>query len=92
MRLTGQDQTYTLRSREDIREWLPDEDIVWEESFGLPGNMSEGEYRLEIGIETGVKEVGNIQLAIEGNNDGYYPMGKLFVEQGRKAHGESDEF
>ena len=57
---------------------------MWEERFGLPGNMSEGEYQLEIGIETGVKEIGNIQLAIEGNKDGYYPMGKLTVERGDK--------
>ncbi|MGE7823598.1 DUF4832 domain-containing protein [Paenibacillus sp. NPDC093718] len=88
VRLTGHDQTYKLRSREDIREWLPDEDIVWEECFSLPGNMSEGEYHLEIGIETGVKEIGNIQLAIEGNRDGYYPMGKLTVERGRQGNGE----
>ena len=81
VRLTGQDQTYTRAER---ILGAPDEDIVWEEGFGLPGNMSEGEYQLEIGIETGVKEIGNIQLAIEGNKDGYYPMGKLTVERGDK--------
>ncbi|WP_136608715.1 DUF4832 domain-containing protein [Paenibacillus dokdonensis] len=87
VRLIGQDQTYTLHSREDIRGWLPDEDIAWEESFSLPGGMSEGEYRLEIGIETGVEEIGNIRLAIEGYTQGYYPMGKLFVEREEEGNG-----
>lgn len=85
VKLTGNSQTYTLRSREDIRDWLPDVDIAWEESFTLPEDMPEGEYSLEVGIETGVAEIGNIQLAIEGNQDGYYPMGKLFVERGKEA-------
>lgn len=79
LKLTGNDQTYTLFSREDIREWLPDEDIAWEESFSIPSDVPEGDYILEIGIETGVKEIGNIKLAIEGNADGYYQMGKLFI-------------
>lgn len=83
VRLIGHDQTYTLHSKEDIREWLPQVDIAWEESFSLPADMPEGEYGLEVGIETGVTEIGNIQLAIDGIRDGYYPMGKLFVERGK---------
>ncbi|NIK79766.1 hypothetical protein FHS15_004933 [Paenibacillus castaneae] len=82
LKLIGNDQTYTLNSREDIREWLPDEDIAWEESFSIPSEVPEGEYDLAIGIETGVKEIGNIKLAIEGNQDGYYQMGKLFIKRG----------
>ncbi|WP_054027474.1 DUF4832 domain-containing protein [Bacillus sp. FJAT-28004] len=82
LKLTGNDQTFTLYSREDIREWLPDEDIAWEESFSIPSDVPEGEYILEIGIETGVKEIGNIKLAIEGNKEGYYQMGKLVIERG----------
>lgn len=92
VRLIGHDQSYTLHSREDIREWLPDEDIAWEESFALPGGMSEGEYRLEIGIETGVKEIGNIRLAIEGYTQGYYPMGKILVERREEGNGEAARF
>ncbi|OZB95353.1 DUF4832 domain-containing protein [Paenibacillus sp. XY044] len=87
VRLIGRDQSYTLQSREDIREWLPDEDIAWEESIALPQGMTEGEYRLEIGIETGVKEIGNIQLAIKGFSQGYYPMGKILVERGKEGNG-----
>lgn len=91
VRFTGQGRSYTLHSSEDIREWLPDEDIAWTESFSLPDDMPAGEYVLEIGIETGVKEIGNIQLAITGYQDGFYPMGKLFVERGRQANGNADE-
>ncbi|OBZ17124.1 DUF4832 domain-containing protein [Bacillus sp. FJAT-26390] len=82
LKLRSHDQAYTLYSREDIREWLPDEDIAWEESFSIPSDVPEGEYVLEIGIETGVKEIGNIKLAIEGNTDGYYQMGKLLIKRG----------
>lgn len=83
VRLTGKNQMYMLYSREDIRDWLPDEDIAWEETFSLPHDIPEGEYTLEIGIETDVEEIGNIKLAIQGNKDGYYPMGKLLVERGQ---------
>lgn len=85
VRLVGNDQTYTLHSKEDIRNWLPDVDIAWEENFSLPADMPEGEYGLEVGIETGVAEIGNIRLAIDGIRDGYYPMGKLFVERGKET-------
>ncbi|MGG1636168.1 DUF4832 domain-containing protein [Paenibacillus sp. NRS-1760] len=80
LKLTSNNQTYTLYSKEDIREWLPDEDIAWEESFSIPSDVPAGEYRLEIGIETGVQEIGNVKLAIEGNTDGYYEMGKLLIK------------
>lgn len=81
VRLAGTDRTYTLQSKEDIREWLPDKDILWEETFILPDEVREGEYRLEIGIETGVGEIGNVKLAIEGYEDGYYAMGNLAVRR-----------
>ncbi|OME87916.1 DUF4832 domain-containing protein [Paenibacillus sp. FSL A5-0031] len=80
LKLTSNKQTYTLYSREDIREWLPDEDIAWEESFSIPSDVPAGEYHLEIGIETGVHEIGNVKLAIDGNKDGYYEMGKLLIK------------
>ena len=75
----------TLRSREDIRQWLPDRDIWWEEKLELPDDLPAGEYELELGIETGVEEIGNVRLAIEGCRNGYYPMGALTVERGAGA-------
>jgi hypothetical protein len=77
VRLVGNNNIYTLTSTEDIRGWLPDMDIFWEETMTLPNYMEAGEYTLEIGIETGVNEIGNIKLAIEGEEKGYYPMGKI---------------
>ncbi len=79
VRLVGEHQTYTYKSNTDIRYWLPDMDILWDEEFRLAADVIPGEYSLEIGIETGVAEIGNIKLAIEGEKDGYYPMGTLSV-------------
>lgn len=78
VRLRNEESTLTLTSRMDIRNWLPDRDILWEEEFILTAGA--GEYTLEIGIETGIPEIGNIKLAIEGYRDGYYCLGRLIVE------------
>jgi hypothetical protein len=42
--------------------------------------MPSGEYTIELGIETGIKEIGSLKLAITGEEDGYYPMGTIAVE------------
>jgi hypothetical protein len=80
IRLAGAGGIYTFRSKEDIRSWLPDMDILWEEKFMIPEEMPAGEYSLEIGIETGIKEIGNIKFAIAGEKNGYYYMGNITVE------------
>lgn len=78
VRLKNEKEVISLTSKADIRNWLPDMDILWEEEFALEGMA--GEYSLEIGIETGIPELGNIKLAIEGLKDGYYCFGKIIVE------------
>jgi len=78
VRLKNEKEVISLTSKTDIRSWLPDMDILWEEEFALEGKA--GEYSLEIGIETGIPELGNIKLAIEGLKDGYYCFGKIIVE------------
>lgn len=78
VRLKNEKEVISLTSKTDIRSWLPDMDILWEEEFALEGKA--GEYSLEIGIETGIPELGNIKLAIEGLKDGYYCLGKIIVE------------
>ena len=67
-----------FRLEEDIRTWLPDEDrLVRAET----GEMPSGTYTLKIGIDTGVQELGMLQLAIQGRDeDGFYPMGTVTVE------------
>ncbi len=78
VRLKNGKEVISFTSRTDIRSWLPDMDFLWEEEFDLEGMA--GEYSLEIGIETGIPELGNIKLAIEGLKDGYYCFGKIIVE------------
>lgn len=80
LRLVKGETVFSLQSREDIRGWLPDRDIWWEESVLLPPGIPEGDYELQLGIETGVKEIGNIRLGIAGEKDGFYPMGCLSVK------------
>jgi hypothetical protein len=80
VRLVNTDRIYTLQSRTDIRSWLPDMDILWEEEFELPKELPAGEYDLEVGIETGIKEIGTIKLAIAGEKDGYYRMCTIIIE------------
>lgn len=79
IRLRNERQIYSMVSTEDIRLWLPDMDILMEEHFVIPTELPSGTYTLEIGIETGMKEVGNIKLAIAGEEDGYYPMGDIVI-------------
>lgn len=78
VRLKNEKEVISLTSKTDIRSWLPDMDILWEEEFTLEGKA--GEYSLEIGIENGIPQLGNIMLAIEGLKDGYYCLGKIIVE------------
>jgi hypothetical protein len=79
IRLVGAQATHTFKSRTDIRSWIPDMDILLVDDFMLPPEVVAGEYSLELGIETGIKEVGNIKLAIEGEEHGYYPLGQIRV-------------
>ena len=79
IRLVSKDHIDTLQSKTDIRSWLPDMDILWEETFSIPIELPAGIYDLEIGIETGVQEIGNVKLAIEGEQDGYYHMCKIEI-------------
>ncbi len=73
-------QEWTLD--EDIRDWLPDEDRILKAE--LPLRLPAGEYELSVGIDTGVPELGRLNLAIEGRDgSGLYPLGSVTVG-GRK--------
>ncbi len=80
VRLRSASQCYTYHSKTDIRYWLPDMDILWEEEFKIEESVLPGEYSLELGIETGIEGVGKLKLAIAGEKNGYYPMGTLIIE------------
>lgn len=79
IRLVNNDNAYSFKSQEDIRHWLPDQDILWQENINIPNHVNKGTYSLQIGIETGIEEVGNIKLAIDGYQDGYYELGLITV-------------
>ena len=73
-------QEWTLD--EDIRDWLPDEDRILKAE--LPVRLPAGEYELSVGIDTGVPELGRLNLAIEGRDEsGLYLLGSVTVG-GRK--------
>ena len=80
IRLVNPNYSDTLQSNTDIRNWLPDMDILWEEEFIIPKELPAGYYDLEVGIETGIQDIGNIKLAIAGENDGYYKMCRIIIE------------
>ena len=80
IRLRGSQGIFSFKAKEDIREWLPDMDMICKENLEISRDIPGGEYIVEIGIETGIKEIGNIKLAITGEEDGYYPMGKVLIE------------
>lgn len=82
VRLVKSGYCHTLQSTTDIRNWLPDEDILWDEEFIIPKELPAGQYELSIGIETGMEAIGNIKLAIAGEKDGYYPMGRIEIGEG----------
>ena len=69
-------QEWTLD--EDIRSWLPDEDHLLK--AGLSVRLPAGEYTLSVGIDTCVRGLGRLNLAIEGRDgDGMYPLGIVTV-------------
>ncbi len=77
LRLEGERGRQEWTLHEDIRQWLPDEDVLCE--VRAPLRLAEGDYRLSVGIEG---PFGMLALAIEGRGeDGYYPMGVLRVSK-----------
>ena len=79
IRLRNNNINFSFQLQEDIRAWLPDMDILCKEEIELPKDLPSGEYIIEVGIETGIKEIGNIKLAITKEEDGYYPMGIISI-------------
>ena len=78
LRLENAEGTRFFRVEEDIRKWLPDEDHLVR---AATGELCPGTYTLSAGIDTGVRELGMLQLAIQGRDgEGFYPMGTVRVE------------
>ena len=78
LRLENREGTRFFRVEEDIRKWLPDEDHLVR---AATGELCPGTYTLSAGIDTGVRELGMLQLAIQGRDgEGFYPMGTVRVD------------
>ena len=78
VRLKGASGSQEWTLDEDIRSWLPDEDHLLK--AGLSVRLPAGEYTLSVGIDTCVRGLGRLNLAIEGRDgDGMYPLGIVTV-------------
>jgi hypothetical protein len=82
LRLVGEQHTEVLLTDADIPSWLPG-DALYDDRVFLPRNLPEGEYELQLGIVDRQTREPRVRLAIEGrNDDGWYPMGTITVEDG----------
>jgi hypothetical protein len=82
LRLVGEQHTEVLLTDADIPSWLPG-DALYDDRVFLPQNLPEGEYELQLGIVDRQTREPRVRLAIEGrNDDGWYPMGTITVEDG----------
>ena len=82
IRLVGAQRTEVLFTRADITSWMPG-DSLFDDRVFLPRDMPEGDYELQLGIVDRQTRRPRVRLAIEGrNDDGWYPMGTISVEDG----------
>lgn len=67
---------HTQVASADIRAWLPGEDHLAEDVLTPPA-PSPQTYRLAVGIDTGIAQLGMIDLAVEGCRNGFFPLGDI---------------
>jgi len=78
--LKNSQRTLILPTNASLQTWLPG-DIVHDETLFVPLDIPVGKYQIEIAIVSPVSFEPRIKLAISGvNNDGWYPMGDILVE------------
>lgn len=82
VRLLGAGQEHRFQLQDDIRNWMPDEDVLVSRTISLPNDLPPGEYMLSIGIDPQIPGIEPIHLAIQGrDSDGFYPMHTLRVDE-----------
>lgn len=79
IRLRNSENEVTFVSAADVRSFLPDEDVFLKEDYTVPQKTPSGLYILEIGIDSELPEIGMLNLAVRGQNLGYYPIGEIEV-------------
>jgi hypothetical protein len=81
IRLSNGTQTAVMLTGADIRTWLPG-DSLYNNSVFIPANLPDGEYTLSVSIVDPTTHNPKVKLAIQGvDPDGWYPMGKIQVQQ-----------
>jgi hypothetical protein len=80
VRLKNPERTEILIPCAYLPGWLPG-DVVYDEILYIPHDMSAGTYKLDIAIVEPVSFEPRVKLAISGvNEDGWYPMGEIVVQ------------
>ncbi len=80
LELRGAGGTAVIRTRADVRKWLPG-DALCEETVYVPHTLKPGSYRLRVAMLDPESGEPAIRLAIEGRQpDGWYDVGEVSVE------------
>lgn len=80
-RLSSPETSVVLRTGSDLRKWLPG-DAVFEDPLFVPQDLAAGDYELSVAMLDPLTLQPGIRLGIEGRGpDGWYPLGKLRVNQ-----------
>ncbi len=86
LRLSNGKQTSVMVTDADIRSWMPG-DNLYDNSVFIPADLPDGDYTLSVAIVDPATRQPKVKLAIEGmNSDGWYPMGKIKVQQSLPAN------
>lgn len=81
LRLKNRERSEVLVTDANLLTWLPG-DIVYNDKVFLPYDLPEGSYELELAIIAPSTNEPKVKLAIKGvNEEGWYPMGKILVQQ-----------
>ena len=77
--LNNKSQRYILKSNADITTWLPG-DIIINEDFILPQEITAGKYILQAGIIGKDNDIPEIMLANDGrDSEGWYDMNEIVI-------------
>jgi hypothetical protein len=81
LRLKNESRTEVLRTKADIRDWLPG-DNLYDDAVFIPANVPAGEYDLGIALLDPHSGQPKVKLAIAGmGEDGWYSLGKIEIAE-----------
>jgi hypothetical protein len=81
LRLKNESRTEVLRTKADIRDWLPG-DNLYDDAVFIPADVPTGEYDLDFALLDPHSGQPKIKLAIAGmGEDGWYSLGKIKIAE-----------